>query len=677
MSAVSVCLTPSVFAEDRSFDKEFALWEKTGFYGEDLLLQASEDGDTDFIRYLVKDKKISVNCKDGSGRTPLLAAARFNRENAVKLLIELGARADARDEKGNTALMQAAEINASPSLLRFLLKQELTDAEARNHDGDTALSLAAQNGYVDAAEVLIKQGKVNPNDKVKNGKTVLMLAAAGNKINMIRLLANNKANPNLTDDNGDSALKAAVAANQLNTVRMLLNQGANPNIKDSDGLTPLQVAVRRNPKTDIMLCLLRSGADASVKDSEGKTILQIAAANSERFNHSASGILKDGTYVQKNEDKFLQAAARGNTKTVLSMLKKNPELISARDIAGANALILAGENGRTETMKALLEQGANANSRNFNGRSLLMHLAETGTPETIRMALKAGAKIARRSDFTGRDAVLEAIAADQPDNLKELIKAGAKTDNVDLQRMSAFDLAIKHSPSCFLILLETKNNKTEIPILDVLTKKMAQEHQVIMLEACLRHGADVNVKNRAENTPVLAAASAGNVVLTRILCKHKADLTDRDRFENTVLLRALNDADVVRTLLRYGADIKAKNSRGKDAFKIARENGDMAVIAALQNFGAVEEVDQEALKNAKLPPRERELKEAFARVSRILNADLMGDPDTDRQLLDEKIRVGNKLLKDFKDLKGVKNYTKIQKFVAKQYKLRNELVQKK
>lgn len=63
----------------------------------------------------------------------------------ISLLLNLGANARTRDDRGTTALMQAAVFNGNSSVVRLLIDAG-ADVNARNRNRDTALTLAARWG---------------------------------------------------------------------------------------------------------------------------------------------------------------------------------------------------------------------------------------------------------------------------------------------------------------------------------------------------------------------------------------------------------------------------------------------------------------------------------------------------------------------------------------------------
>ena len=158
------------------------------------LIDASANGDLTRVKSLIADK-VDVNGTPSSGidrPTALIMASNYGRIDVVKELLASGAKVNARDRGAQTALMRAAptpdlkliaEINAKlASDPNYKLLQEPSasgrldivkillaagaDVNARDMRGDTALMGAASSGNIDAVRALIAAGAdVNIVDK--------------------------------------------------------------------------------------------------------------------------------------------------------------------------------------------------------------------------------------------------------------------------------------------------------------------------------------------------------------------------------------------------------------------------------------------------------------------------------------------------------------------------------
>ena len=94
---------------------------------------------------------------------------------------------------------------------------------------------------------------------------------------------------------------------------------------------------------------------------------------------------------------LLQAIESGNVERVGALLQEGVDPDTA-DNAGRTALMYAGINGQTYSMKMLIEKGANVNveAKRFNGVTPLIASVIFGDPEAIRLLLRHGAYVNAR-----------------------------------------------------------------------------------------------------------------------------------------------------------------------------------------------------------------------------------------------------------------------------------------
>lgn len=83
----------------------------------------------------------------------LIIASRSGEVSRARQLIVSGANVNARDNKGNTALMEAAFFKY-PEIIRLLLEKG-ADVTIHNNGGDTALSEAIRSGQTEVVELLL------------------------------------------------------------------------------------------------------------------------------------------------------------------------------------------------------------------------------------------------------------------------------------------------------------------------------------------------------------------------------------------------------------------------------------------------------------------------------------------------------------------------------------------
>ena len=88
----------------------------------------------------------------------------------------------------------------------------------------TPLSMAAFNGEDEIVKYLVKNG-ANPNQKFKNGDTILMWAVSNDKIDIVKDLISHGAEINGKDTDGYTALFRAISTDNENLVKLLVDRG--------------------------------------------------------------------------------------------------------------------------------------------------------------------------------------------------------------------------------------------------------------------------------------------------------------------------------------------------------------------------------------------------------------------------------------------------------------------
>jgi len=194
-----------------------------------------------------------VNGRDTDGRTPLMRMSELGAPNEVASILGKGAKANAVDSSGSSALHWAA-MNYS------FVPQE--------NDGLRQKRLTAACRVID---MLVSHG-LNVNDTNKDGGTPLMYASLLGNSGVVNYLLGLGADVSRNSNSGETALTMAIRAISYGTVFDLLRAGADPNQATSAVRPPLFWAISMQQPRLVKL-LLKFGADPNRRfATKGKTV---------------------------------------------------------------------------------------------------------------------------------------------------------------------------------------------------------------------------------------------------------------------------------------------------------------------------------------------------------------------------------------------------------------------
>jgi ankyrin repeat protein len=214
-------------------------------------------GNTD-IAHLLQSKGANIDAQDTSGHTPLLMAVSHGRVPVTKYLIESGAKLDIQNKQGETALLRALRTEGGDSTSVFEVSELLVAAGAN-------VSIADKKGETPLMHA-VKEIEIGEDAREARHRLVQRLFEKG-------------ADANSRAIDGTSALMRSAGAGNHTMVKLLIQQGANPNAADIDGATALFWAlgngIPRN-RDATLLELVKAGADTAAKRKDGKTIFDLA-----------------------------------------------------------------------------------------------------------------------------------------------------------------------------------------------------------------------------------------------------------------------------------------------------------------------------------------------------------------------------------------------------------------
>jgi ankyrin repeat protein len=465
------------------------------------------------------------------------AAMHKNRE-AVAALIAKKVDVNAPQTDGATALHWAI-YNGDERMVDMLLKAG-ANPKAANRDGATVLSLACINGDAAMIEKLLAAG-ANPNETLPNGETPLMLAARTGSIPAMKVLIDHKASVNAKEKlRGTTALMWAASEGHPEAVKFLIANGADINATDA---VVQQRGSRPNVAPTAAARAESAGAGAS-RDRQSKQGKQGPV-----LRGAAAGRATQGDVTNPDRTSIQNAFSRG------------------ADVGEMTPLMFAARQGDMESVKILVEAGADVNKQSVDGWTAL-NIA------TQNRYYKIGAY---------------------------LLDHGANPNLANKQGWSPLYLAT-----------DNRNIESgEYPV------RVADMDHLEYIKLLLAHKADPNLRakdytetrtnftmqwlNEDGATPFLRAAQSGDVELMKLLLAAGADPKIATKNGTTALMVACGigwvegvtyewspkeSFEAVKMLLDLGLDVNAQDNDGRTAMMGAAHKGRNEVVQALFDHGA-------------------------------------------------------------------------------------------
>ena len=207
-------------------------------YGRTPLIWAARQGQEGVVKLFLEREGINPDqaCTIW-GETPLFWAAAFGHEGIVKMLLEqVGVNPNRREAEHGFTPLKTAVANGHERVVKILLEREdINPNIADTGDGCTPLSYAAANGYEGIVKLLLDRNDVRIDIRDHENQTALSLALSEGYYKIARMISERAKNKSGTADPGDDqeSLPQSVGGEEMPIAEIELRDNhSNTNITD-------------------------------------------------------------------------------------------------------------------------------------------------------------------------------------------------------------------------------------------------------------------------------------------------------------------------------------------------------------------------------------------------------------------------------------------------------------
>ncbi|KAI0972746.1 ankyrin [Xylaria arbuscula] len=320
---------------------------------------------------ILLEQGADLECRDEEfGNTPLFWAAQMGHDGVVKLLLDNNADIEGTIKEMNFTPLFVAAAAGRHTTVKLLLENN-ADPEARDMLGMKPLNWAMLNKHEEAIKILLDiEDDINA---PIGGWPPLCYAAEGGWEGVVQLLLDRNVDLTAKEEiHGQLALFIAVWKGRGGVVKLLLEQGAEYEYKAYNRAV---LAAAKFGRTGILRMLLENDVDLDFAE--------------DMFDLDKEDMFKDPRDLHNGYTPLLWAVG-GGLNSIRLLLEKGAN-IEAQSADGETALLLAARYGDEADLKMLLEKGANVEFRSANGETALSLATAHDHEETVKVLLEMGA----------------------------------------------------------------------------------------------------------------------------------------------------------------------------------------------------------------------------------------------------------------------------------------------
>ncbi|XP_067663125.1 serine/threonine-protein phosphatase 6 regulatory ankyrin repeat subunit A-like [Haliotis asinina] len=381
-------------------------------------MQAAEHGHVKVLVFLL-DNGADISEQDDNGNTLLHIACCAGNEGIVKAFLSGNSGIDQRGHLGRTPIMMAA-MNGKEGVFNLCLTQSCL-LSTKDYHGNNLLHAACIGGNVQIVQWLLLQNLFDIHSRGESGKTPLMMAAEHGWLETFNLLVKEGSDHDILDERGNTILHVACTGGNVTIVRHLLSQcDLGVDCRGATGRTAAMLSANAG-HVELLTHLVQIGADLCLRDDDNNHIFHLACLGGSvevcnRLLAFATDVCDLASRGRNGRTPIMMTAFKGHSK-VFELLINEGCCLSELDDNHDSILHLACLGGNETIVQYLLLQDADINRKGRHGRTPAMLAAWKGHVHAYFMLVKQGC------DLTGED--------DYGDNIMHLACRGGRPDIVE------------------------------------------------------------------------------------------------------------------------------------------------------------------------------------------------------------------------------------------------------
>lgn len=253
-------------------------------------------------------------------------------------------------------------------------------------------------------------------------------------------------------------------------------------------------------------------------------------------------------------------------------------IVSKTPMEMAEEATAALQNKDRQTFFDIIDKAKDVNLVNARGDSMLLVAVSLGDMDTVLRLLALGANVDKQNSYTRDTPVLRSLYTNHDDITRLLVESDANLNLENNYHQSPMFVAVEKQKGELVDLFILSGAKAGINA-ENLFRWTAKRNQMGIL-AMLKGGLDPNVRNESGNTPLIIAASLGDVDAVRNFLAYRADPNAANKDGNTPLIYAAryNHPQIIYELMRSYSllapvDVNLRNKRGETALYLAASRG--------------------------------------------------------------------------------------------------------